>query len=229
MAQQPCLDFSHITLEEFEQNDRATSDYKRIFWFPEESAAWDKERARKYEAKRAAQERIEQERHAARNAVKGVMVYSEAAAQEICERISVGELLIDICEMDNMPTMRRCNQWLKENIDFQALYRESINDRLSIFEEQVLKIADDMKNDFKTIVKNGKERRVHDPDVIARAKLRIEVRFKHLRAMRPERWAEQSTLNLKQDDGFDPANMSAIELEQSIADIMKKERVVKAA
>jgi hypothetical protein len=226
---QPQLDFSHVTLEEFERNDTAPEDLRRLFWCTDESNAWHKERARKYEAKREEQERVERERAAERNAIKNAMAYSEAAAQEICERISVGELLIDICDEENMPTMRRCNQWLKQHSEFQALYRDSINDRLNVFEEAVIRIADDMKQDFKTIVKNGKERRVHDPDMIARAKLRIEVRFKHLKAMRPQKWGEQSTISVKNEDEFDPASMSAIELEQTIADIMKKERVVRAA
>jgi len=226
---QPQLDFSRVTLEEFERNDSAPDDHKRLFWSTEEHNAWQKERARKYEAKRAEQERLEREREAARNAIKNAMAYSDETAQELCERISCGELLIDICDEENMPTMRRCNQWLKEHTEFQALYRDSINDRLNIFEEQVLKIADDMKHDFKTIVKNGKERRVHDPDVIARAKLRIEVRFKHLKAMRPQKWGEQSTINVKNEDEFDPANMTAEELEKQIAAIEHKNRIVRAA
>ena len=223
------IDFGHMTLEDFERNDHAPEEHRRLFWSNDERIAWLKERAKKYEAKRLEQERLEQERLAQRNAVKGAIPYSDAIGAEICERISVGELLIDICDDEHMPTMRRCNQWLKENAEFQALYRDSINDRLNIFEEQVLRIADDMKQDFKTVVKNGKERRVLDPDVIARAKLRIEVRFRHLRAMRPDRWGEQSTLNVKDANAFDPATMSAEELEKTIFDIESKSRIVRAA
>jgi hypothetical protein len=42
-----------------------------------------------------------------------------------------------------------------------------------------------------------------DPDVIARAKLRVDSRHKYLKAYKPERWGEQSTLNVKQDDSSD--------------------------
>lgn len=189
--------------------------------------AWNAERQRRKQAQRDAEERAAQERIAKRNAIKGALEYSDALAVEICERVSVGELLIDICDDAHTPTMRRCHQWMKENTDFLALYKDSINDRLNVFEEEVLKIADDMKNDFKTIVKNGKERRVVDPEVIARAKLRIDVRFKHLRALRPQIWSEQSTLNVKDADGLDPMNMSAEELAQTIAEIEKKSGIVK--
>jgi hypothetical protein len=73
---------------------------------------------------------------------KNALPYSEPLAIEICERISSGELLIDICVDDHMPTVRRVTQWL-HNSEFKALYDESINDRLTIFEEQIIKIADD--------------------------------------------------------------------------------------
>ena len=42
--------------------------------------------------------------------------YDEDLAQEICERISAGELLIEICNELHMPTVRRCNQWLKDEL-----------------------------------------------------------------------------------------------------------------
>jgi hypothetical protein len=180
---------------------------------------------RRRDAEREEQERIIQERAAKRNAIKAAIPYSEPLAAEICERISVGELVLDICEDEHLPTMRRCNQWLKEHSDFAALYRESINDRLNIFEEQVIKIADDMKNDWRTVTKNGRERRVVDPDVIMRAKLRIEVRFKHLKALRPEKWGEQSTLITKSGD--DISDMPFDELERKLAELETKERVVK--
>jgi hypothetical protein len=179
-----------MTLEDFERNDNGPEEKQRVFWSRDEQNAWNKERAKKQEAKRLELERIEQERLARRNAIKTAIPYSEAIAHEICERVSVGELLIDICEDEHTPTMRRCNQWMKENIEFAALFRGSINDRLNVFEEEVLKIADDMKHDFKTVTKNGRERRVVDPDVIARAKLRIDVRFRHLKALRPQKWAK---------------------------------------
>src|SRR5690348_12536138 len=82
------------------------------------------------------------------------------------------------------------------------------NDRLSVFEEEVIKIADDMNHDFRTVIKNGREKRVADPDMVARARLRIEVRFKHLKAGRPAKWGDVSTLNVKSQDEFDTSNLS---------------------
>jgi hypothetical protein len=177
---------------------------------------------------RACMARInERERLLKVSQLKAAIPYSDVSAQEICERIAVGELLINICLDEHMPTMRRCNQWLREHTEFAALYQSAIGDRLSVFEEEVIKIADDMRHDFKTVIKNGHEKRVPDPDMVARARLRIEVRFKHLKALRPQRWGEVSTLVTKGADDFDTSNMSVEELERQIADIEAKSRSVK--
>lgn len=74
--------------------------------------------------------------------------------------------------------MRRVTQWLRESPEFAALYKDSINDRLTIFEEEVIKIADDASRDWREVMRNGRSTRVLDGDAIARAKLRVEVQFK---------------------------------------------------
>jgi hypothetical protein len=191
--------------------------------------AWQAEVRRRNQARvqRAQQETIDAERATKLQKLKDSMPYSDEAAQEICERIAVGELLINICELYNMPTMRRCNQWLNSDSAFNALYQSALNDRLNVFEEQVVQIADDMARDFKTVIKNGVEKRVFDPEMVARAKLRIEVRFRHLKAGRPSKWGDISTLVTKSADPFDVSGLSSDELDKCIADLEKKDATVK--
>jgi hypothetical protein len=161
------------------------------------------------------------------NRAKNALPFSEPLAIEICERISSGELLINICADEHLPTMRRVTQWLRESSEFNHLCKESINDRLMIFEEEVIKIADDASRDFREVVRNGRPVRVIDGDAIARAKLRVDVGLKHLRAYKPSIWGEQSTLNVKQSDPNDIDNMSLDDLEKKIADLETKDRIVK--
>ena len=110
--------------------------------------------------------------------------------------------------------------------EFAALYKDSINDRLTIFEEEVIKIADDASRDFRDVVRHGRPTRVLDGDAIARAKLRVEVRLKHLKAYRPSIWGEQATLNVKQSDPLDLDQMTTEELAAKIAELEHKDRVV---
>jgi hypothetical protein len=67
--------------------------------------------------------------------------------------------------------------------------------------------------------------RVLNPEAIARAKLRVEVRFRHLKAGRPDKWGEQSTIITKSGDNY--SNMSTEDLEKSIADVERKSGIVR--
>jgi hypothetical protein len=184
------------------------------------------EQAKEQEKARKEQEKLERAQRI--NKLKDVLPYSDQLAQEICERISVGELLLIICEDEHLPSMRQTNRWLREHAEFAQLYQSAINDRLSVFEEQVIQIADDMRHDFRTVIKNGQERRVADPDMVARAKLRIDVRFRHLKAGRPNKWGDSTTLITKSADD-DTSNMSPEQLEAEIAAIERKGRITRVA
>jgi hypothetical protein len=199
-----------------------------VTWGGEDTEAFKKEKEKRLNKKRMEQERIERERAERVNAAKDAITYSDAIAQTICERISSGELLTIVCRDDDMPTMRRVQRWLKEYPEFQAVFNMSIQDRLFVFEEQVIEIADDMKNDFKTVIENGKEKRVADPDMVARAKLRIEVRFRHLKSGKPNKWGDVGTLNVRNDDKENLDNISTDELERRLADMEAKDRILKS-
>jgi hypothetical protein len=187
---------------------------------PYELAEREKARLKAEQEAKAAKQQAEL------NRAKGTLPFSEPLAIEICERVSSGELLINICVDEHMPPVRRVTQWLRESPEFAALYRDSINDRLTIFEEEVIKIADDASRDFRDVVRHGRPARVLDGDAIARAKLRVEVRLKHLKAYKPSLWGEQSTLNVKQSDPLDLDQMTTEELAAKIAELEHKDRVV---
>lgn len=180
---------------------------------------------RELDAQRAS--KLKQQEYEANLKHKETIQYSDAIAQEICERVSSGELLINICDDYHMPTLKRVNQWLKLNNDFRVLHEQAIQDRLNIFEEQIIKIADDTTKDYKEVTIKRVTKRVIDPEVIARAKLRIEVRFRHLRAGRPNKWSDQSTINVNNSNEDDPATLSNEEIERRIAEIENKEKIVK--
>ena len=140
-------------------------DPKRGFW---ESPEGDEEKRRYYaereelkrlyelqeEAKAKARLKAEQDR-------KDQIPYSEALASEICRRVSAGFVTI-ICRDFHMPTVRSAIEWRKRHPDFAALYREAINDRLDIFEDEVVTIADDSSQDIKTVTKGNKTTKVLD-------------------------------------------------------------------
>ena len=198
----------------------SAEDYERLQNMQRQKARLEKEQ----EELRKQQEKAELKRLLP---IKNSLEFTDELAHEVCERVSAGELTINICQDAHMPTIRRLNQWLRDNPEFQQLYNQSITDRLAIFEEEVIQIADDASRDFKEVTRAGKTIRVSDAEVIARAKLRVDVRFRHLKAGKPTKWGDTSTLITKSEDEFDPANFSADELEKQIADIEHKSKIIK--
>ena len=126
-----------------------------------------------------------------------------------------------------MPTVRRCNQWLRSHQDFKILYDEALRDRLAIFEEQLIQIPDEAARDVQIVKKGNSERRILDPARITAAKLRVEVRRLHLKAGNPAKWGDTSTLITKSADPDDLSNLSAEELERRIADLEAKNASVR--
>ena len=96
----------------------------------------------------------------------------------------------------------------------------------SIFFLEIIRIADDATRDFRDVVRGGRMVRVPDGEQIARAKLRTEIRLKHLRAFRPSIWGEAQTINVKSGDATDIENMSNEELSAKLSELETKERVV---
>jgi hypothetical protein len=187
-------------------------------------AALKAEKAKRLKAKEDEQARIEQERMERIKRNKEAVQYSDPLATEICERIASGELLTVICLDEHMPTVRGCNQWLRDRGEFAALYQAALSDRLSIFEEQIIQIPDEAARDFDEVKSKGSVRRILDPGKLTAAKLRVEVRRLHLKAGKPQKWGDSTTLITKSDDAFDPSNMSPDDLERAIADIEHKSR-----
>jgi hypothetical protein len=75
---------------------------------------------------------------------------------------------------------------------------------------------------MKIVTKGNKTTKVFDAEVVSRAKLRIDSRKAYLKAYRPERWGDQSTLTVNNNDGIDIANMSQEELKNKLAEFDTK-------
>jgi hypothetical protein len=177
---------------------------------------------RKLDEQRQANERATQ-----LQAAKDALPYSERIAEEICERVGSGELLTIICLDANMPTPRRVTRWLKDHSDFSALYNMALQDRLTIFEEDVVAIADSIPREPQRATASSTKEKIQFIDPIQKARLQIEVRVRWLKAGRPQRWGDVSTLVTKEADPYDVGSLSAEEIEAKIADIERKELIMR--
>jgi hypothetical protein len=193
---------------------------------PRESDGWNADEASE-RWERLNEEQAEQGKLKEIAQQKEQMSYSDAIATEICERVASGELLTVICNDPHMPTPRRVISMMKEHSDFGALYNLALLDRLMIFEEQVIQFADALPKEPLRATASSNREKIQFVDPVQKAKLQIEVRMRHLKAGKPQKWGDQSTLMVKQDDPYDCAALSSEEIEEKIAAIERKELIMR--
>lgn len=103
-------------------------------------------------------------------------IFTDELANEICERISLGRSLRNVCLDKDMPTKTTVMRWLDENEDFCDQYRRACEDRETTHFEEMLTIADEV---------------LPETAEVARAKLRIDTRKWVLARMNPKKYSDK--------------------------------------
>jgi len=106
-----------------------------------------------------------------------------AVCQEICERLSKGEPLAQICRDDHLPDRNTLYDWMADDADLSghiARAREDGEDALSV---QCLTIADEAP----PVTPQGST----DSGHVAWQKVRIETRLKLLAKWNPKKWGDK--------------------------------------
>jgi len=118
--------------------------------------------------------------------------YTQALADTICERLSLGESLRSVCERDDTPSIATVFKWMRENEDFLKQYARAKQESADAMAEDILDIADDSSRDITTkIGKDGKEYEVVDNEVIQRSRLRVDTRKWLMSKMKPKTYGEK--------------------------------------
>jgi len=115
-------------------------------------------------------------------------LYSPEIAEEICERLSEGEPLAQICRDKHMPHDNTVRNWCAADQAVSvaiARAREAGFDQIAL---DAMQVADDCSRDYK---KDADGRDVPDHDHIQRSKLRVETRLKLLAKWDPRRYGDR--------------------------------------
>jgi hypothetical protein len=113
--------------------------------------------------------------------------YDPAVATKICEQLSEGISLREICRQEGMPPWQTVYSWMERDaslVEAIARAREIGYDALA---EECLKIADDGTNDYVEGERGPQLNNEH----IQRSKLRIETRLKLLAKWNPKKYGER--------------------------------------
>jgi hypothetical protein len=142
--------------------------------------------------------------------------YTPELVAEICERLSAGEPLRQICRDDRMPHWTRMYDWMAQDADLSlrvARAREAGYDALA---EEALEIADTPRVGAKKVFSSGAgegedSMTVTEDDMLGHRKLQIETRLKLLACWNPSKYGNKVAV------GGDPKNPLKVEI-QSEAD-----------
>lgn len=118
--------------------------------------------------------------------------YTEAIANEICERLAAGQTLRTICKDDHIPAESTVRWWvITDREGFSAHYTRARDLGLDAIAEELFDIADDGTNDWMTVGREGAEYQVENKEVTNRSKLRVETRKWYLSKLAPKRYGEK--------------------------------------
>jgi len=105
--------------------------------------------------------------------------FSAAVAEEICERVALGEPLRQIALLPQLPGEVTIYRWLLKYPEFKARYLEARELQAEKLAEEILDIADDARNDWmqRESARSGKAAAVvSNAEAVPRSRLRVAVR-----------------------------------------------------
>lgn len=112
--------------------------------------------------------------------------YSEAVVDELCERLSKGEPLAQICRDEHMPGVQTVYDWINEREPVSVAIARAREIGEEVLLSECLEIADSSTE--KTAFGG------YDVGHIQEKKLRIETRLKLLAKWNPKKWGEKVDL-----------------------------------
>ena len=124
-------------------------------------------------------------------------LFTDKIADEICERLSNGEPLAQICRDEHMPASRTVSDWTAAYVDFSADFARARETGFDAIAMDALNIADETSRDSK---RSASGDLVADSEWISRSKLRVETRLRLLAKWDPKRYGDKQLL------GSDPDN-----------------------
>jgi hypothetical protein len=151
--------------------------------------------------------------------------YTPETAAAICDRLSEGLSLREVCGDEAMPAMSTVFRWLADQAGFREQYARAREAQADYFAEEILEIADDGSNDWMDrAIGNGRVITVPDHEHISRSKLRVDARKWLMAKLAPKKYGERVAAELTGKDGgpIQTENLSDLEVARRVAFLLAR-------
>ena len=119
--------------------------------------------------------------------------YTPELAKEICERLSDGEPLRQICRDDHMPAWQKIYEWMVRDEELSGAIARAREQGYDAIAEDLLNIADTpLMGETETSSANGLT--ITRQDMLGHRKLQIETRLKLLAKWNPKKYGDRQIL-----------------------------------
>jgi hypothetical protein len=126
--------------------------------------------------------------------------YKSQVADSICDRLSSGESLVQICETEGFPDQRTIFRWLAKDEVFRQNYARARSYWAEAEFERLMQIADTPQEGVKTrTTKDGLE--VTTGDMIDHRRLQVDTRKWALARMFPKKYGDATMLKHADHEG----------------------------
>lgn len=117
--------------------------------------------------------------------------FSQATAETICERLSHGESLRQICTDEQMPGKSTVMRWLASSGEFRDQYARAREAQADHWAEEIVEIADDSSEDVVIDPETGHVRQ--NAEFVNRSRLRVDTRKWLMARMAPKKYGDKLT------------------------------------
>lgn len=142
--------------------------------------------------------------------------FTEELVTAICERLSVGEPLAQICRDEGFPHPSTVRDWMAAREDVSLAIARAREDGEDWLAAECLGIADDGRRDYEVSEDGGA---TVNHDHIQRSKLRIETRLKLLAKWNPKKYGDRQAIE-HSGPGGKPIQIATALTDEQLGDIV---------
>jgi hypothetical protein len=125
--------------------------------------------------------------------------FTQGLADQICDRLALGEPMAVICRDEGYPSDRTVRDWISANEEFSAAIARARESGYDMLAAQCLEIADTPLLGQETVTKAEGQTEVREGDMLGHRKLQIDTRMKLLSKWDPKRFGDKLALGQADD------------------------------